>query len=85
MSRKEPTPPPAGTEKPNPPPAPPPKRGGKRPGTGNKAGSIRVAEPRTVRKGLRWTVAEWQLICLRAKAVGLSVSDYQRNKILKGD
>lgn len=57
-------------------------RGGARPGAGNKPGSKRVAEPRHIRKYIRWTDAEWKTIVDRAAVFGMSTTEFQRKAIL---
>ena len=54
------------------------KHGGSRPGAGRKPGSGTVAEPRNVRKLIRWTEKEWATIEERAALVNMSTTDYQR-------
>ncbi len=59
--------------------------GGKRKGAGAKAGSKRVASPRTVKKQIKWTAEEWAKIEQGARDAGQNVTDYQRSKLLKGE
>ena len=59
--------------------------GGKRNGAGVKQGSSRAKEPRTIKKQIRWTEAEWAEVESKAKAAGVDIATYQRNLILKGD
>ncbi len=56
--------------------------GGSRPGTGNKKGSTRTDDPRTVKKQICWTVNEWKQITDAAKVTGLDLATYQRDLIL---
>lgn len=58
--------------------------GGKRKGAGAKAGSKRVASPRTVKKQIKWTKEEWAQIEKWAEDAGQNVTDYQRAKLLRG-
>ena len=58
-------------------------RGGKREGSGGKAGAKRVAEPRTVKKQICWTEKEWSKIEEGAKNAGVDVASFQRKLIIR--
>ena len=57
------------------------KHGGSRLGAGRKLGSGTVAEPRNVRKLIRWTAAEWADIEKRAANINTSTTDLIRRAV----
>ena len=58
------------------------EHGGAREGSGNRKRRKLVAEPRTIKKQIRWTAAEWQQIKSEAARLGMTAANYQRMRIL---